>query len=62
MKQIEIKKIHNKIEIDTTAQGCWSDCATGEYTYSGITQECYDAGIGECEKKEKMSAKTCWIW
>lgn len=60
--KLEIKKIDKKIELDTKVEGCWSDCGTGKYVYSGYEEGCYNAGQGYCTKKEKKNAKTCWIW
>ena len=53
---LKIKKIENKIKLDTEIQGCWSDCKKG-YTYSGYNKEYYDEGIG-CERKTKYGIKT----
>ena len=61
MQKIELKKIDNKIALDTKVEGCWNDCHTGEYVYSGYNASVYNE-LGWCTKKEKMSAKKCWFW
>lgn len=61
MSKIEIEKIVDKIEVDTKAEGCWTDCFVG-YSYSGYTEAYYNEVGWACTKTKKYSAKTCWFW
>lgn len=54
--ELKIRKIMDKVEIDTETQGCWSDCHTGKYVWSGFNKMLKDRGASNCKKKESMSA------
>lgn len=46
--KLEIKKIENKIELDTTTEGCWDDCIVTLWVAS--TKETSFAGLVNCMK------------
>lgn len=56
--ELKLKKIEDKVELDTQVQGCWSDCHTGKYSWTGLNKALRDRGARDCIKKETMSPKT----
>ena len=46
--ELIVEKIKDKIELDTTPQGCTNDCL--EYYYEGYSEETTMAGVANCFK------------
>lgn len=59
--ELKIRKITDKVEIDTYTQGCWSDCHTGEYSWHSYNGLLYEMGDYTCYQSEDMNAKTNWF-
>lgn len=53
--KIEIKKIENKIELDTTTEGCLNDCL--ELIWAAYSEETSMEGVANCLYGSKYTAK-----